>query len=274
MSNSIAVTVAESQDAPPVATPPILPLQRYKWSVAAVWIAIAGAAYPTVFSLSVLGLEALLSLPEFIRGGGDLSIIVREIVSAGIMVLLYAVICGGIVGFFWATTVCIIVLPVSYMVARSLRVRVGFSMLMAFNGGAVGFIAVMPFVLILNNQTDWSLLNWTLPLGPGLTTILGQLGGALGGRREMRINSAVLPPEPESSARQSFQFGIRQLLWVGVGLSLFLTLLKLTGVRLELVGVIVAAWLICQSVTLCVGLLVATRVWPRWQAWRVQRRST
>jgi len=202
---------------------------------------------------------------------------IGELLTAAGMVFLYGVLCGAFVGFLWAGAVSLFVLPVMYMLARSLRISLGFTPLAACCGGVVGFVAVMPFIAMITHGDHWQWAGFAfvLTLGPGLTTILGQLGGAIGGRREVAINWTVQPTEESPPpSRRPLQFGIRQLLWLSVWLSLLLTAIKLSGVRLELILPVLVGWILYQAATLCIGWLVAMRAWPRWRAWRTARRST
>jgi hypothetical protein len=120
-------------------------------------------------------------------------------------------------------------------------------------GGLAGFVAVLPMALTLR-PSEVPLLAALLSLivGPGLTTILGQIGGAWGARRSMPVltNSAyeravllasVERPSDAPSVRRisldegnegqtaRLQFGIRHLLWITVWLSLLLTVIRLFG---------------------------------------------
>jgi hypothetical protein len=278
-----AALAAFPADAPFPASPhplgdpiPALPCERHDWTTMAIYIMLAGAAYPATLVLIFVCIGAVSMIPDLWVNGIDAHT-VGELVTAAGMVFLYGVLCGAFVGFLWAGAVSLFVLPVMYMLARSLRVSVGFTLLSACCGGIVGFVAVMPFIALITHGDHWRWegFAFVLALGPGLTTILGQLGGAIGGRREVAINWAVQPPEESPTpSRRPLQFGIRQLLWLSVWLSLLLTAIKLSGVRLELILPVLVGWILYQAATLYGGWVLATRVWPRWRHWRTSGRST
>lgn len=242
----------------------------------AIYIMLAGAAYPVTLVLIFVCIGAASMIPDLWVNGIDAQAIGEMVTVAG-MIFLYGVLCGAFLGFLWAGAVSLFVLPVMYMLSRSLRVSIGFTLLSACCGGVVGFVAIMPFIAMITSgrQWWWEGLAWVLAFGPGLTTVLGQLGGAIGGRREVAINWAVQPPnEPAPHRRRPLQFGIRQLLWLSVWLSLLLTAIKLSGVRLELIMPVLVGWILYQAATLYAGWVVAVRAWPRWRAWRTSGRST
>jgi hypothetical protein len=130
-----------------------------------------------------------------------------------------------------------------------------------------------------------------LVAGPGLTTILGQFGGAWGGagamrkfRRTLAANSLTdslsefeevafdggnssdsKGPISGIVERQPFQFGIRHLLWITFWLSLLLSAIRLSGVPFRYVIPLLAGWLAYQIATLYVGSHIV-RKFARWHA--------
>lgn len=276
MSN--ASDFAASADSPPEATSQTLcevletlPFERYAWRPAAISIHFAGALYPVLVGLMSVGFALVSSAPSLWKADAS----ALEFMQFVVVALIYTF-CGALIGFIWSAAVCLVVLPIAKLFARSLRIGARFELVMAICGGLVGFIAVIPLLALLLSGRDWEweVLIWVLPLGPGLATILGQLGGAMGARREVLVNRAVLPPDAPSNKHGPLQFGTRKLQWTCVWVSVLLTAFKLTGAPLEFALAVVTSWIVFQTLTLYVGWIIATKAWPRWHAWRSRRRST
>jgi hypothetical protein len=147
---------------------------------------------------------------------------------------------------------------------------------------------------MFNSGETWGALVM-FSVGPGVATVVGQIGGALGGRR------AIWQLQAKMAARQSLmefgwkpaivldechlenvaseaafprvRFRIIHLLWIGVWLSLLLTLIRLSRVPYELILPLVVGWLIYQAATLAIGGWLVCRLGPWWRA-RRQTRST
>jgi hypothetical protein len=118
-----------------------------------------------------------------------------------------------------------------------------------------------------------------LMVGPGLTTILGQVGGAWGGRQCLKAEQDSTNQLVDSTGATTalsaptqplrFQFGIRHVLWVGIWVSLLLTGIRLLGVSFVLVLPLLMGWLIYQAATLWIG----ERLIRGWVRFRQQRQS-
>ena len=127
-------------------------------------------------------------------------------------------------------------------------------------------------------------------MGPALATIVGQVGGALGGKRaieriafshrapkiellrmkfELKLPSAeqddpISPSEAAKEGSGRFQFRTVHLLWVGVWFSLLLTTIRLSGIPYELILPMLLGWGAFQSFTLLVGGRLVRRFGPWW----------
>jgi hypothetical protein len=99
-----------------------------------------------------------------------------------------------------------------------------------------------------------------------MTTVLGQIGGALGGKRALQ--RAVI-----ETGQPQFRFRIAQLLWAGVWISLLLTAIRLTGIQPQLILTALVGWLACAAATLVIGGWLVRQLGP-WWARRRQGRST
>jgi hypothetical protein len=156
----------------------------------------------------------------------------------------------------------------------------------AFWGGLVGFAAVLPFMFIggIGNE-----IVTAIALGPALTTVIGQLGGAWGGRRALgrihwyeralarasveerlagvsRDDTEPLVDEPPQRPAR-FQFRIRHLMWTAVWLSIFLSLIRLLGIPFEYAMPALGGWFIYQAATLCLGWLCIPSLIRRFPEW-------
>jgi hypothetical protein len=197
----------------------------------------------------------------------------------------------------WAAIASALTMPVVYLFLRSLRVRGSLVGLGAASGGLVGFVAFLPITLTLPWSVGLSDVAWIaiiLAVGPALTTVLGQIGGAWGGRRagyfarfaganaiaaeSLELSAAMgwraIDRVSESNAAEPrLQFSIRHLLWIFVWLSLILSVIKLCRLPFEFVLPMLVGWFFYQLATLCIGSYLAHRLGPWWGNWR-SRRST
>src|SRR3954447_16321823 len=154
-------------------------------------IALAGAAYLVVLALgmSLIMIATLVILP--FTGGGPVQ---SNDVGEGVVIVFLVGTVGAGIGLLWASVVCLVILPLVYLFVLSLQLRGSLIRLGAFAGGLVGFVAVVPFLwgeYSPARGSSWPELIFLLLVGPGLTTILGQLGGAWGGWRERWYERAV-----------------------------------------------------------------------------------
>jgi hypothetical protein len=271
-------------------------LTDYNWFEIVLGIVLAGCAYPIVVAAAGIALSIIASIWSAVFGlGGPAAV---EIVSMGFGIAVFSLFAAA-VGFAWSGFVTLITAPIVYLFVRSLRVRapiVGFG---AAWGGLVGFVAVLPIAALIawNSSRTGALgaLLMTLAAGPGLATVLGQLGGAWGGWRAVlqrqfddRLaasfaagqGASLRPSEPgwESAAGNGnvnpapdmaeleqandmtpwFQFQIRHLLWITVWTSLLLTVIRLCQIPFEFAMPMLVGWLAFQSLTLYAG-------------WRIQK---
>lgn len=232
-------------------------------------IALAGTAYLVVLALgmSLIIIAALLILP--FTGGGPVQ---AKDVGEGVVIVFLVGTVGAGLGLIWASIVCLAILPLVYLFVLSLQLRGSLIQLGAFAGGLVGFVAVMPFIFGEYSPArtgSWPELIFVLLVGPGLTTILGQLGGAWGGWRERWYERAVadagigergpLDQAANGSADNGplsyprIQFGIRDLLVMGIWISLLLAGIRFSGLGFEVVLPLGLGWLIYQAATMWIG---------------------
>jgi hypothetical protein len=210
---------------------------------------------------------------------------VPGLIGTVVILTIYALI-SAVIGLIWTNVVVVATLPAVLLVTWSLGMRGSIVWCGAFWGGLVGFAAVLPFLLALPIADE---LIVSLAVGPALTTVLGQLGGAWGGQRAIgRIDwyqralaraSVVEVAEPSAPAAfepggsnasatpARFQFGIRHLLWTAVWLSVLLSIIRLLGLPFGFVLPLLGGWLGYQAATLWIGAMLARQLGP----WRVAR---
>jgi hypothetical protein len=267
-------TLADSKDDldPHVPTEPyyIDDLKDFGWLPIAGFIIIAGCAYPIVLGAGAFFFMLLHEGPQVASPVGLIFVVPMFVLGV------------GTVGIIWTSFVTVITLPVLHLFLWSMKLRIGIVKLGAFAGGLVGFLAVLPWAfsvspeLISGNTAQLSLV---MMLGPGLATILGQLGGAKGGLRAEWHIAAVMASrralarirrlrkrsiyetsqraEPDESLdgidTPRFRFRIIHILWLGVWLSLLLTIIRLSGIPYELILPMLVTWLVYQAATLAIG---------------------
>jgi hypothetical protein len=263
---------------PPPADTPSLERQLYRgwWSIV-LGIAFAGAVYPVLFVVLGIGFQMVTS-------GFQPEIFAFAIMSLFAVPYLVAV---ASFGFGLAGLVMVVALPVVHLVVWSLQPRVDLVRFGAFCGGLVGFVAVVPFFFVIasggfgtGGPTLGEVITAIL-VGPAITTVLGQLGGAWGGRRAAnwgRTNELELGPNPGTDATSAvtaarYQFGMRHLLWVAMWASLLLTLIRVSGIPFGFALPLLLGWIAYQTATLWIGSLLLPRL-AEWWAARQQSRST
>ncbi len=258
-------------------------------------IMLAGGAYPIV----LCGIYLIVGLMVLVRQltlGVPLMSAALEI-SGGILAISVGGLLCAFIGVVWAAIASALTLPVVYLFVRSLKLRGFIVPFAAVCGGLVGFVAVLPMTLSLPHTLGFSEI-WAvaigLALGPALTTLLGQIGGAWGGGRAayyaQRVReataaiTAVLDQYVENSAPRAaenrhsvetqprLQFRIVHMLWIFLWLSLVLSAIKLSGIPFEFVLPLLAGWFVYQLATLRVAIFVARFLGPPLRRWR--RRST
>jgi hypothetical protein len=258
----------------------------HDWMRIGVGIALAGGAYPIVLGAIFVAFSGLVTLWS-ILSRNQYGPMMDDVVGIAIIVPMYSMF-GGMAGVLWSGFVSMLTLPVVYVFAWSLNLQTSIVRIGAFAGGLVGFICVLPLTLSVpwfgSDDDIWAVFVMAL-LGPMLTTVLGQLGGAWGGRRsreyqDLRADAAarvgLTPPQapdlnPDFCSAKTgprFQFGIRQLLWVSVWLSMLLALVRICEIPHEVFLPLVLAWALYQAATLWAG----ERLLPRLARWRKRNR--
>jgi len=246
---------------------------RKGWSSIALGIILAGGVYPIVLALIAALVGVILDPPS-----------IPELIGTVVILTIYALI-SAVIGLIWTNVVVVATLPAMLLVVWSLGMRGSLIWFGAFWGGLVGFAAVLPFLLVLPVADE---LIVSLAVGPALTTVLGQLGGAWGGRRATRridwyqralaqasVIDAAEASEPAECKHGGddvwakpvwFQFGIRHLMWAAVWLSVLLSLIRLLGLPFEFILPLLGGWLGYQAATLWLGGMLARRLGPWWAA--------
>ena len=182
--------------------------------------------------------------------------------------ILAAILFSISVGIVWCGVATMFVMVFVWYFVRSLQLRPSWIRLGTFTGGLVGCIATIPFMGVVTEMSDRSEIAVLLFLGPGLTTMAGQLGGAWG-VTVMKPRELVAPGLRQS---ERFQFGVRQMLVACVWVALLLTAIRLLGLDIVPVLLALCGWLIYQAALLRIGGHLAA--WfRRWKAGR-QTRST
>jgi hypothetical protein len=238
------------------------------WPQILLGVAIAGGAYPlvgaTIFTC-ILIYMALVAGTTF--NASDF------IESIGM--IIFNTCFASLIGFAWAAVACACTFPFVYLFLRSLEMRGSIVRLGASCGGLVGFAAILPLLImmVVNEHIEFWQFVFTIALGPCLTTVLGQLGGAWGGRRAEHKSEAWYQKQLAASTvrdnggpvqdsilasttgitKRRFQFQIRHLLWLALWASLLLTLIRLSGVPFDVMLVVLIGWLLFQAATLWVG---------------------
>jgi hypothetical protein len=257
-------------------------------------IMLAGGVYPIVVAGVYLMVGAVIVAWNSISGY-PFAHVAGELGEILVLLLAGGVFCAFI-GVVWAAIASALTMPVVYLFLKSLKIRGSLIGLGAACGGLVGFVALLPMLLSLPWTVGFDeagVIALILALGPALTTILGQIGGAWGGRRAayfcgldtakaMAADSPELlsvmgwhapeeiPGSPADEPR--LQFGIRHMMWIFVWLSLILSAIKLCRLPFEFVLPLLAGWFVYQLATLRIGFLLARRLGPWWA--RRRRRST
>jgi hypothetical protein len=237
-------------------------------------IMYAGAAYPLAITALLLAwfiLQVLMNIGQMSPAN------FVELTIIPLYIAIYAVFVAGL-GLIWTGVLSMITLPVVYLVVQSLKLHGNLIWLGAFAGGLVGFIAVLPFIMslawIAGPSELWHLLI-AIPLGPGLATVFGQIGGAWGGWRASQnlasyygviatsnstmaadVASEVLVEANRIAAATQeprWQFGLRHMMWLIVWLSLLLSAIRLSGFPFEYAVPLIAGWSVYHWLTLRVG---------------------
>jgi hypothetical protein len=236
---------------------------RDGWPSIALGIIVAGGVYPAVLAGLYASVGAYLYMDR---------ISAPDVIGFALAVFIYSALMM-LVGLVWANVATVATLPAVYLVVRSLNLRGSLVWLGAFCGGLAGFLAVLPVILSIRLFRDttefWVMVTWLL-LGPMLTTVIGQVGGAFGGRRatqriarrrQAKSNRYLSTDEPESALGEGkpadepyrVRFGMRHMMWAMAWISVLLTLMRLVGISLEQAVPLLAGWSIFQAATLWLG---------------------
>jgi hypothetical protein len=247
-------------------------LSQYNWWEIVGGIVLSGGVYP----LAAFAVTAVIQAAAAI--GGIAVDVSPAMALAGIVSIVTTFAVIGLTlsaaGMVWFSMISFLTAPFVYGFVRTLQLRGDAARFGAVWGGLVAFLAVLPFLMGITatlrrmNDFGWEYLV-VLAGGPCLSIVVGQLGGAWGGRRAKRtktLQHAVQIPsidlkaprdqprlDADSSATPPFQYSIRHLLWVTVWLSLLLTAIRLCGIPMELVAPLFVGWLAYQSLTLYSG---------------------
>jgi hypothetical protein len=256
-------------------------------------IMLAGVVYPLVVAVLLLAIFVMYTVMNL----GQFSTLddVAEIMTVPVVLMVYGV-GGALLSLMWVGAVSMITLPITYLFVRSLKLHGNLVSLGAASGGVVGFIAVMPWTVSLPwiaGAGEFWLYVIGITLGPGLATVLGQMGGAWGGRRASlhlanyygvvassnsdragQIAAELLAETTESAelrGARSWQFGIRHMMWLIVWISLLLSVVRLSGVPFEYAIPLLAGWIVYQWITLRVGVRTLNWLGTKWAARRSLR---
>jgi hypothetical protein len=261
------------------------------WKSIALGIVLAGGVYPLVLVAIWTVVFGIIVVRLWLIDPAHMSTLEDLITLVGVAVMYAGF--GSMCGLIWTALVTAVTLPFANLFAWSMTLRCGVVGWGAFCGGLVGFTAILPFMFSIHWQADftefWQVVL-ILVLGPGLATVMGQLGGAWGGWRVGAYDRAIARaaveapydgPEPSATTldkgevatpHAGFQFRIRHLLWIAVWLSLLLTVMRLSGIPYAFVVPLVVGWFAFQVATLWLGRALAHR-FGRWRQ-RRQIRST
>jgi hypothetical protein len=260
-------------------TPPVLRLRD--WLDIVLGVLAAAGTYPLALVLLWLVImfgTMLVAVATANASAGE----IFPLMAAAFVIPMYAV-TAMYVGVMLASIALIVIAPTVHFVVRSIKLRCNLVWLGAFVGGATGaassLVPALYFGAVQGDITGAVL--FLLLLGPGLATIVGQIGGAWGGRRADRNRRALAtamqsvgpldqPARDGAIQDRPLQFGISHLLWASLWLSLLLTVIRLSAIPFGLAICLLVGWLIYQSATLAIGRLIVCRVWP---AWRLRRAS-
>jgi nitrate reductase NapE component len=263
----------------------------YDWAHIGFGVVLAGGLYPVVLAAILTAYGAIVLAWSMIMGEGASSTFWQAI-GVALTIGLYAII-AGMIGVLWTGLVAVLTLPTVYLVAWSLQLQVNIVRIGAFAGGLVGFVCLLPAARanpwMKGGTGDLMEIAIFITLGPVLTTVMGQLGGAWGGSKSRecgptrtgsevdspadRIGPAEDSKPAENLSRSRIQFGIRHLLWVSVWLSLLLALIRGCGIPFQLILPLLFVWFLFQAATLWIGGPLMER-WVRWRERRRKARST
>jgi hypothetical protein len=254
----------------------------YAWFRIAYGTILAGGIYP-MFLGAIVGVFGFWSVVSALVGGNPIG---PTCVSAilGLVTLASASVGSSLIGMAFSALTTAVILPVMYLVALTLNAAAGPPIWIgAFTGGLIGFVAVLPLTVIAAAEGPWGSFV-VLALGPGLTTVFGQIGGAWGGSLSREslptwyktlaqtggstatTDSASVRRDLVRGQQPRIQFGTRHLLWSAVWLSLLLSLIRLADLPYDLALLTLFGWIVFQAITLGAGYIIVRNLGPWWTA--------
>lgn len=265
-------------------------LREYGWPLIFSGISQAGGIYPILLGTIFLVILSIGGVSALLHGARvEWEMILGLVVGVPMSAMI-----SGIAGLIWAGIVALICEVVIHLFLRSMKLRPSFIWLGAVTGGLAGFVAVLPVAFQIASMImagDALGAFMVFFVGPGLTTILGQLGGARGGRmaaakvaarNSVRQSLADVGWRPTTlrqhddndgiyseGGRLHFRFRTIHLLWISLWASLLLMLIRISGVPFGWILPVLAGWFLYQAGTLWLGTLLIRRLGPWW----AQRRS-
>jgi hypothetical protein len=272
--------------------PPDESLASYNWIYIAAGIILAAGIYSFLLVVIRLGVQ-IASLLWQMGAGSQFAPEIKQITGTLIGGPIAVVFTGGLlgmIGMIWAAVITVLTTPLVFGVVRSLDLRGRPVMFGATWGGFVGYAAALPLAVPLANEfgmpaNDVMAYVIGFAIGPGLATIVGQLGGAWGAKRSERASwwyeraaakarveklGAFLSGAPQPSASpavpppQKLQFSLRQMLWITVWFSVLLTLIRLCGIPFEFILPALAGWLVYQTATFYLGSRLFSALGKKW----------
>jgi hypothetical protein len=257
-------------------------LISFGWPRIGLGIILSGGVYPIVLCVGYL-IAGILFSAAGVRSyqapslSGQVGLVVGMMFTCVVASLFLS-----IIGLMWASFVTVLTLPVLHLVVWSMRLKPKLIWLGAFAGGFVAFVATLPIcwrIPHMLKRGDAAPTAVILLAGPALATIVGQLGGARGGKRgaeslalnrmsaklqTVRLRYVLGLPSADSesvSANEDegangsprFQFRIFHILWIGVWFSLLFTLIRVSGIPYEFILPLFLGWLVYQAGTLALG---------------------
>ena len=213
------------------------------WGNLLLAIALAGGFFPLVLAATWLVIVVVMTLgQELLDWAGDFQGILFGLgmipVSA---MMLFAF------GFIYAGVVCLPVLPSVALSLKLLNWRPRWTQLGVFCGGLVAYICTLPVSLGLFQHGPpsktgwlWFLITWLML--PGLAIFVGQVGGAIAGIQNERIDRGN--PGRQNDSPSALHFSLWQIMAMMAVASFLLTLLRVSGLLTGPMLLATLAWLV------------------------------
>jgi hypothetical protein len=258
---------------------------KSEWLRIVLGIWIAGTINILLLGAIILAIELCTQIANILDGGSFVDA-VASVFDAFIWAVIYAA-PVALLGSLWTGGALAAAFPIVYLVVRTIGLRVEPIWLGAFTGGFTAAMAFAPFLSIVrevNFGDEIKEFSWLLAIGPGLATIVGQIGGAMGGwwsgwsarRSALAGKDGEEAPDQcgsaDSSEGKTLRYRISHLLWIAVWLSAALSVIRLTGLPIGPVLAFIVGWFFYQALTLAIGWAIVTQLRKKWM--RRQGRST